>query len=59
MEKTFGFGVFIGLFVAILLGCIIAIIIPSAMAVYQGKTTLEYKVVDGEIVDSCVVWKSK
>lgn len=32
---------------------------PEAMDVYQGKTTLEYKVVDGEIVDSCVVWKSK
>lgn len=32
---------------------------PTAMDVYQGKTTLEYKVVDGEIVDSCVVWKSK
>lgn len=32
---------------------------PQAMDVYQGKTTLEYKVVDGEIVDSCVVWKSK
>ena len=27
------------------------------MDVYQGKTTLEYKVIDGEIVDSCVVWK--
>lgn len=32
---------------------------PKAMDVYQGKTTLEYKIVDGEIVDSCVVWKSK
>ena len=32
---------------------------PQAIDVYQGKTTLEYKVIDGEIVDSCVVWKSK
>lgn len=32
---------------------------PQAIDVYQGKTTLEYKVVDGEIVDSCVVWKNK
>ena len=32
---------------------------PSAIEVYQGKTTLEYKVVDGEIVDSCVVYKKK
>ena len=30
---------------------------PQAIDVYQGKTTLEYKVVDGEVVDSCVVWK--
>ena len=32
---------------------------PSAIEVYQGKTTLEYKVVDGEVVDSCVVYKKK
>ena len=32
---------------------------PQAIDVYQGKTTLEYKVVGGEIVDSCVVWKNK
>ena len=32
---------------------------PQAIEVYQGKTTLEYKIVDGEIVDSCVVWKNK
>lgn len=32
---------------------------PMAIEVYQGKTTLEYKVVDGEIVDSCVVYKKK
>lgn len=25
--------------------------------VYQGKTTLEYKVVNGVKVDSCVIWK--
>ena len=31
--------------------------IPSAIDVYQGKTTLEYTIRDGEIVDSCVVWK--
>lgn len=32
---------------------------PQAMDVYQGKTTLEYKVVDGVKIDSCVVWKDK
>lgn len=29
--------------------------IPSAIDVYQGKTTLEYTIRDGEIVDSVVV----
>lgn len=29
----------------------------TPMDVYQGKTTLKYEVVDGEIVDSCVVYK--
>ena len=33
--------------------------IPSAMDVYRGKTTLEYKIVDGEVVDSCVIYKQK
>ena len=32
---------------------------PEAMDVYQGKTTLKYTIVDGEKVDSIVVWKSK
>lgn len=30
----------------------------TAMDVYQGKTTLEYTIVDGVKVDSCVIWKS-
>lgn len=30
---------------------------PTAMDVYQGKTTLEYKVVDSVKIDSVVVWK--
>ena len=50
-----------------LLFCIIGVIIankvrdkyPQAIEVYQGKTTLEYKIVDGVVIDSCVVWKSK
>ena len=32
---------------------------PQAIEVYQGKTTLEYKIVDGEVIDSCVVYKNK
>lgn len=30
---------------------------PTAMDVYQGKTTLEYKVVDNAKVDSIVIFK--
>lgn len=33
--------------------------IPNAMDVYQGKTTLQYIVCDGEVKDSTVVWKNK
>jgi hypothetical protein len=32
---------------------------PTPMDVYQGKTTLEYKVVDGIKVDSTVIWKEE
>lgn len=32
---------------------------PQAIEVYQGKTTLEYKIVDGEVIDSCVVYRPK
>ena len=32
---------------------------PQAIDVYQGKTTLEYTIRDGEIVDSVVVFKNK
>ena len=31
---------------------------PQAIDVYQGKTTLEYKVRDGVKTDSTVVWKN-
>lgn len=32
---------------------------PNAMDVYEGKTTLEYTIVNGEVKDSVVVWKFK
>lgn len=32
---------------------------PTAIDVYQGKTTLQYVVVDSVVVDSCVIWKNK
>lgn len=31
----------------------------TPMDVYKGKTTLEYKIVDGVKVDSTVIWKNK
>ena len=31
----------------------------TAMDVYQGKTTIEYIIEDGEIIDSVVVFKDK
>ena len=33
--------------------------IPTAIDVYQGKTTLEYKVVDSVKVDSIVIFKEE
>lgn len=32
--------------------------IPTALDVYKGKTTLEYTIRDGEIIDSVVVFKN-
>lgn len=53
----------LGWLVVLLSGCTVAFtmlaMMPEAMDVYQGKTELKYKVVDGEIVDSCVVFKNK
>lgn len=44
-------------------GCILCYMIfveePSAMDVYRGKTTLEYTIVDGEKLDSVVVYKKR
>ena len=61
---TYRFGIFCGwamtaLFVLEMI-CICEIVSephPKAIDVYQGKTTLKYEVVDGEIVDSVVVFK--
>jgi hypothetical protein len=32
---------------------------PTPMDVYQGKTTLKYTIIDGEVIDSVVVFKEK
>ena len=60
----FEFGAFTGAFITILCVveiCLILTIIqkskPSALDVYQNKTTLEITYKDGVPVDSVVVWK--
>lgn len=62
---TMGGGIFLGIIITVLFTlevCIISDIIakpePNAMDVYQGKTTLEYKVVDSVKVDSVVIFKT-
>lgn len=58
-------GALIGCTMALFIMCAVAFITESIspamkpMDVYQGKTTLEYKVVDGVKVDSTVVWKEE
>ncbi len=60
-----GFGVFLGVLTTIF--CILEIAIvsdikekpePTAMDVYQGKTTLKYEVIDNVKVDSVVIFKT-
>lgn len=50
-------GIVIGLFISTFLANMILVPKPTAIDVYQGKTTLEYTIRDGEIVDSVVVYK--
>lgn len=64
--KTYGFGISCGCTLAALLVieimCIsecISKLHPTAMDVYEGKTTLEYTIREGEVIDSVVVWKEK
>jgi hypothetical protein len=59
-----GIGIFFGIWLVICVVIEIGIIIditkeskPTPMDVYQGKTTLEYTIRDGEIIDSVVVFK--
>ena len=52
---------FVGFIIGVILGVIVLFCSmsddPTAMDVYQGKTTLEYVVVDGQVTDSTVIWK--
>lgn len=56
---TFFIGMLVGIVVLAICICVVNHFDYSItpMDVYQGKTTLQYKVVDGVKVDSCVVWR--
>ena len=51
------FGITMGLFLSMWVSFACTTNKPTAIEVYQGKTTLEYKIVDGEVIDSCVRYK--
>ena len=56
--SLFLYGVYAATFV---LGLTIALIsekVPTAMDVYQNKTTLKYDVINGEKIDSTVIFKT-
>lgn len=54
----FFMGAIVGMMVMfIALGITVSVTTIPPMAVYQGKTTLKYEVVDDVKVDSIVVWK--
>ena len=63
MDKVvvFCYGIIAGM-ILMMLVCIVLISHfehqPQAIDVYHGKTTLEYKVIDGVKTDSTVVWKN-
>lgn len=56
-----GYDYISGLGLGIIFTCVVVCITyqtePNAMDVYQGKTTIQYTVVDGVKVDSCAVYK--
>lgn len=63
-KSNFDGGVFFGIVLSVLFVIEVSLVssvikkpTPTAMDVYQGKTTIEYKVVDGEKTDSVVVFK--
>jgi hypothetical protein len=63
-NSTFDTGVFFGIILSILiaievvlLSAILEVSKPTAMDVYQGKTTLEYTIRDNVKIDSIVVFK--
>lgn len=57
--KDYWIGIAIGFLGSLVVIFSMLVMMPEAMDVYQGKTELKYKVVNGEIVDSCVVFKNQ
>ena len=57
--KDYWYGIVIGFLGSLVVIFTMLAMMPEAMDVYQGKTELKYKVVNGEIVDSCVVFKNQ
>lgn len=57
--KDYWIGILMGFLGSLVVIFTMLAMMPEAMDVYQGKTELKYKVVNGEIVDSCVVFKNK
>lgn len=58
-SDAFFYGILVGI-ILILVGVALGnyfVPAPQAIDVYQGKTTLEYKVVDGIKTDSTVIWR--
>lgn len=48
---------FVFLLEVLLLSSVLKTLTLTAMDVYQGKTTIEYKIVDGVITDSTIVFR--
>ena len=59
MKGDTGLGLYLGFVAGTIFAMWITVKAPTAIEVYQGKTALEYKIVDGEVIDSCVVYKNK
>ena len=65
-DGKFGDGLSLGVVITmltfiecIIVGCFFSDPYPTAMDVYHGKTTLEYKVVDDVKIDSVVIFKNE
>ena len=57
--KDYWIGIIMGFLGSLAVIFTMLAMMPEAMDVYQGKTELRYKMVNGEIVDSCVVFKKQ